>query len=327
MTNDNQSMGGILVNTLEFSQRLIKVLDENELQEVLKKAVAQGFSVQGFKNPWKAPKPTVIKGMEKKKKGGKYYYEIILDAIANISEQRGSQSEAGAMAKQWLKIDNDEPEYEKIKEDLLKLEETAKVLEMNKSKSVSQSVVEKKDLIGENDKLCKKNEELQQRNKKLQLTLQGNKIEISNLKNDATQFKKMYERVLNNFEKKQKECDKYQNDYEDAIKQIKEKNEYILLLLTKIEELKKYKECAPKILCFIKMSTSDIDLRGYDITYARDWGEIQKASLMSQEYDEVWIIYKGFSFSDIKEIKSSASCLVKEFLSVERLKNKIGGQK
>lgn len=322
-----QRMGGILVNTLEFSQRLIKVLDEDELQEVLKKAVVQGFSVQGFKNPWKAPKPAVTKGMERKKKGGEYYYEIILNAIANISGQSGSQSEAGAIAKQWLKIDNDNPQYEKIEKDLHKLEEMTNILDLNKKKTVSQYKVEKDDIIGENEKLSKRNEELQQRNKKLQLTLQGNKIEISNLKNDVTQNKKMYERVQINFEKKQKECDEYQKDYENAIKQVKEKNEYISLLLTKIGELERYKECAPKILCFSKMSTNDIDLSGYDITYAKDWEDAQKVSLMSQEYDEVWIIYKGFSFNDIKEIKSSASCLVKEFLNVERLKNKIGGRK
>lgn len=326
MTNDI-SMGGILVNTLEFSQRLIKVLDGDELQEVLKKAVAQGFSVQGFKNPWKAPKPAVIKGMERKKKGGEYYYEIILDAIVNISGQSGSQSEAQAIAKKWLKIDNDKIQYEKIEKDLLKLEEKINILEINKKKTVSQPVVEQGDIISENDKLRKKNEELQQRNKKLQLTLQGNKIEISNLNKDVAQYKKKYERVQKINEEKQKEYDEYQNDYKNAIKQVKEKNEYIALLLTRIEELKKYKECAPKILCFIKTSTKDIDLSGYDITYAKEWGDSQKVSLMSQEYDEVWIIYKGFSFNNIKEIKSSASCLVKEFLSVERLKNKIGGRK
>lgn len=232
------------------------------------------------------------------------------------------------MAKQWLQNDNDDILYKKIEDELKRMEEKKNNVSTEEKKlSSSDTIIVKDNLLNENKEMQKKNEELKEKNKKLQLIIQGNKIEISNLKNDVTQLKKANEKLEKDLEKKQSECERYQSDSINYDKQIKEKDEQILLLLKKIEELKRYKECAPKILCFIKTNTDEIDLGGYDITYAKEWNEIQKSSIISQVYDEVWIIHKGFSYNDITEIKACVSCTVKEFLSLARLKNKIGGRK
>lgn len=312
------------MDTLEFSQRLIRVLDDNVLQEILKKAATQGFSVQGFKNPWRAPKPAIIKDMKRKKRGGEYYYIIILETIAKLD----SLNEVATMAKQWLQNDNGDILYKKIEDELKRIEEKKNnvFIEEKKPSSLEPMIVED-NLLNENKEMQKKNGELKEKNKKLQLIIQGNKIEISNLKKDVTQLKKINEKLEKDFEKKQSECEQYQSDSINYNKQIKEKDEQIELLLKKIDELKRYKECAPKILCFIKTNTDEMDLGVYDITYAKEWNDVQRASIVSQVYDEIWIVHKGFSFNDITEIKANVSCTVKEFLSLARLKNKIGGRK
>lgn len=315
------------MDTLEFSERLVKVLDEDELQEVLKKAVSRGFSVQGFKNPWKAPKPVVIKEMKQKKRGGEYYYMIILHAIADVTTLKNSQIVIQSMAKQWLQNNINKTSNKNVETDLIKLEEKIAVSTEEKKEVVSQSIASKVSLSEENEKLQKTNEEYKKKSKKLKTTIQGNKIEISNLKNEIIQLIKINKKIQGEYEKKKNEFEKSQSDYAAISQQIKEKDKYITELLEKIEGLNRYKECAPKILCFIKTNKEQIDFSGYNITFARGWKDAQKMSLENQQYDEIWIIHKGFSYYDIKEIKDNFSCTVREFLNVVRLKNKMGDRK
>jgi len=314
------------LDTLEFSQRLIRVLNDDEMQEVLKKAALQGFSVQGFKNPWKAPRPSIIKGMRYKKRGGQYYYLIILEAIANLSDLESSEISIQILADQWL--NNDDIPHEIIENNLKILEEKRRnTSDENELVVKLESVATDDTFLEENHQLQKKNEELQDINKKFRFTIQGNKIEISDLRNNITKLENANEKLEKIIKQKQEEYNEYLKGYENLIIQIDEKDKYISTLIVQIEELKKYKECAPKILCFLKENTDDINFVGRDITYAKEWTDIQKESLASQEYDEIWIVHKGFTYSDITEIKASVSCTVKEFLSIARLKNKFGGKK
>jgi hypothetical protein len=323
----NIKNGGIHVDTLEFSQRLIMVLDDGELRETLKKAAAQGFSVQGFKNPWKAPRPSITKCLERKKRGGKYYYMIILEAIAsliNIEDTDTSEISAPLLAKQWL--NNKENLYEKIEKDLKKFEENSKTEKVEIDQTDMVDSVVKLDFSEEKQELQKKNEIIQEKNKKLQSTIQGNKIEISNLKKSVTMLEKANEKLERELSIEKNECDFYINEIKKLTQNINDKDEYIRLLLNQIDELKKYKECAPKIACFIKAKIEEGYFGGYDITYFNEWSNSKKSFWRIDEFDEIWIVHKGFSYNDITEIKNCVSGNVKEFLSIAHLKNKVGGR-
>jgi hypothetical protein len=55
-----------LMEELEFSQRMVKVLDGKTLQDTLKKAGTQGFTVPGFtKNACQAPPAILAAAMKK----------------------------------------------------------------------------------------------------------------------------------------------------------------------------------------------------------------------------------------------------------------------
>ena len=69
---------------IDFSRNIIKILDTNILQMIIKKAVTKGFTVQGFtKNVWMAPEALICAALERKKKG-KYQSSIFLDALLSL---------------------------------------------------------------------------------------------------------------------------------------------------------------------------------------------------------------------------------------------------
>lgn len=316
------------MDTTEFSARLIRILNEKELRETLKKSIAQGFSVQGFKNPWKAPRSTIIKCMEQKDRDGKYYYMTILEIISSlVDSENDNEISSSSLVKQWL--NNNKILNEKIENDLTILEDKYKAYNTKKEQIVSNDSIKEVNVLHQNKLgqanriLQEKNIALQEKNKTLQSTIQSNKIEISNLEKVISKLQKENQKLDKEFNKTKIDMDTYNIHKVETRQKLNESNKYNLLLLDQIEELKKYKECAPKIICFIKTRVQDSDFGGYDITYVKEWNDNYKENLENNQYDEIWIIHTGFSYSDITEIKTYASCKVKEFLNITQLKNKM----
>ena len=83
---------------IDFTKKLVKILDANVLQMIIKKATTKGFTVQGFtKNVWLAPEILICAALEKRKKG-KYQSSIFLEALSEIE----IDDEIVNLAKRWI---------------------------------------------------------------------------------------------------------------------------------------------------------------------------------------------------------------------------------
>lgn len=106
---------------IDFSKKIIKILDTNILQMIIKKAAAKGFSVQGFtKSVWMAPEALICAALERKNKG-KYQSSIFLDAL-NETEVDDVIVD---LAKKWLR-DKDQRDEIEQKIEQISLKKTKK---------------------------------------------------------------------------------------------------------------------------------------------------------------------------------------------------------
>ena len=72
---------------LEFSQRIVKILTGKALQDTLRKAGMQGFTVPGFaKNVSQAPPSILAAAMTKRKRGKGFQSGIFLKCLSELDE-------------------------------------------------------------------------------------------------------------------------------------------------------------------------------------------------------------------------------------------------
>lgn len=297
---------------IEFVKRIIALLDEDEIQNIVKNIAKYGFYVQGFSKPYKAAKRTIIGSLSSRRKGGKANYEILLENIS-ISYCLEKSNECIKMLITWKE---DENRREELVQELLKLEENKK---QSDNVSVEQIMPTNKDVIQEEiNTLILDNEVLRERIKKLQTTLQHKKIEIDNVK-------KQYEKLLKDFEKLKIEKNNQvelsgqkEKIIQTQLKLIEEQAQDIVFYQNQVEDLKKYKENAPKIICFIK-SKELFDFEGYDIDIFDDWNANIKEYVEGKNYDEIWYVHKNFAYTLYMEIKNFFECNIREFRTIEQL--------
>ena len=179
---------------IDFSKKIIKILDKNILQMIIKKAVPKGFTVQGFtKNVCMAPETLICAALERKKKG-KYQSSLFLDAL-NETE---TDDEIVNLAKKWLKDKDERDEIErKIEQISIEKAEKKKKEVIIEEKSLQTDI--KKE---ENEKYKKEIQQLQDKNKKLQSTIQDLRIggdnsqkEILRLQKEKGKLKKQIEEI------------------------------------------------------------------------------------------------------------------------------------
>ena len=153
---------------IEFSKKIIKILDTNILQMIIKKAVAKGFTVQGFtKNVWMAPEALICAALERKKKG-KYQSSIFLDALNEIEVDDAIVD----LAKKWLMDKEQRSEIEqKIEQISLKKTEKKNKELIIEEKNEPEDIEKEK-----NEDYEKEIQQLQMKNKKLQNTIQDLRI-------------------------------------------------------------------------------------------------------------------------------------------------------
>lgn len=126
---------------LEFSRELVKTLDKHILQKTLKKAVTQGFTIQGFnKNVWMAPATIVNAALEKRKRGGKYQYTIFLECLAGLKEDNVGIT----LAKQWLKNGEERAEAEKKILEFMSYKQEEKNMKVDETEEVVSNDTEEK---------------------------------------------------------------------------------------------------------------------------------------------------------------------------------------
>lgn len=304
---------------LEFSQRMVKILNEKTLQDTLKKAVTQGFTVPGFtKNFNQAPLTTLGGAMKIRKRGKGFQSEIFLKCLSELDKNILEST----LAKKWLTGGDSRDEAEN---ELKNIE--ISILEEQKKNECIQTVIEVEKSTREDDK--KDNTEVikkqKEKIKKLQTTIQNCKIENDNYKKEIEQLKKENNKLELKNAKEFK--DKILN--EDIIEKLKieigEQKQQIVEMKKEIEDYKNMYENAPRILCFSKKEIDKEMFPFYNIEYISEWNKDYVNKIDWIKYYKIWIAENDFSYAETKTIKNVVKGKVIAARNLNTLIAKIGG--
>ena len=301
---------------IDFSKKIIKILDTNILQMIIKKAAAKGFSVQGFtKSVWMAPEALICAALERKNKG-KYQSSIFLDAL-NETEVDDVIVD---LAKKWLR-DKDQRDEIEQKIEQISLKKTKK-----KKKEL---IIEKKEPenIGKekNEDYEKEIQQLQMKNKKLQNTIQDLRIGGEDYQKEILRLQKEKGKLGRQIEEKTYENAKL----EDEISRLKDnvrKLEYELDLCK--QENINYQEIfkrAPKVLCFSKKGINKDIFPFYNIEQLYKWSYAYEEVIKRDKYKEIWIIETDFSYSEVMKMKRLPCDKIVLKSNIKSLIEKVGG--
>ena len=307
---------------LEFSQRIVKVLNSKTLQDTLRKAETQGFTVPGFaKNVSQAPQPILESAMKMKKRGRNFQSGIFIKCLAELD----TDIPESKIARKWLEggVSRSEAESElinietRISEKRRQIENDKKVLDLVK---IDDDVQE--DILKEKTEIIKKQKE---RIKKLQGIIQGYKISDDNYKKEIEQLK----RENNKLETQNIERIKSKAGMEDTIKKLKieisEQQQQLEEMRGKIKEYKNILENSPRILCFSKKQINKDIFPFYNIKWLDEWKQEYVKIIDWTKYYEIWIVESDFSYSEVKSIKGMAKGKVITARNISMLITKIGG--
>lgn len=299
---------------IDFAKKIIKILDVNILQMIIKKAVEKGFEVRGFtKNVWKAPETSICAALERRKKG-KYQSSIFLEALNEIEVD----DEIIDLAKKWLEDKGERDEIER-KIEQVSLEKTEKKV-ITEEKNVRENIKKKKNENYENEI-----QQLQTKNKELKSKIQDLKIGIENYQNEILQLQKENDKFSKKIDKKTNE----NKELEEKISILKEdikKLEYTLDLFK--QENIKYQEIfkkAPKVLCFSKRNINKDNFPFYNLKQLYKWLDEYEDIIKPNEYQEIWIIETDFSYSEVVKMKRLPCDKIILKSSIKSLIEKVGG--
>lgn len=302
---------------IDFSKKIIKILDTNILQMIIKKAVTKGFTVQGFaKNIWMAPEALICVALERKKKG-KYQSSIFLEAL-NETEV---DDEIVNLAKNWLRDKDERDEIErKIEQISLKKIEKKEKRIIIEEKNEQENIEKKKNQNYEKDI-----QQLQIKNKKLQNTIQDLRIGGEDYQKEISRLQKEKGKLERQVEEKIYENKKM----EDEISGLKEnirKLEYELDLCK--QENINYQEIferAPKVLCFSKKDINKDNFPFYNVEQLYKWSDECEETIKRDKYKEIWIIETDFSYSEVMKMKRLPCDKIVLKSNIKSLIEKVGG--
>ena len=302
---------------IDFSKKIIKILDTNILQMIIKKAVTKGFTVQGFaKNVWMAPEALICAALERKKKG-KYQSSIFLEAL-NETEV---DNEIVNLAKNWLRDKDERDEIErKIEQISLKKIEKKEKRIIIEEKNEQENIEKKKNQNYEKDI-----QQLQIKNKRLQNTIQDLRIGGEDYQKEISRLQKEKGKLERQVEEKIYENKKM----EDEISGLKEnirKLEYELDLCK--QENINYQEIferAPKVLCFSKKDINKDNFPFYNVEQLYKWSDECEETIKRDKYKEIWIIETDFSYSEVMKMKRLPCDKIVLKSNIKSLIEKVGG--
>lgn len=302
---------------IDFSKKIIKILDTNILQMIIKKAVTKGFTVQGFaKNVCMAPEALICAALERKKKG-KYQSSIFLEAL-NETEV---DDEIVNLAKNWLRDKDERDEIErKIEQISLKKIEKKEKRIIIEEKNEQENIEKKKNQNYEKDI-----QQLQIKNKKLQNTIQDLRIGGEDYQKEISRLQKEKGKLERQVEEKIYENKKM----EDEISGLKEnirKLEYELDLCK--QENINYQEIferAPKVLCFSKKDINKDNFPFYNVEQLYKWSDECEETIKRDKYKEIWIIETDFSYSEVMKMKRLPCDKIVLKSNIKSLIEKVGG--
>lgn len=309
------------MTSLEFTKNIVLQLSEDDRTQVVRKAVQKGFTVNGFsKKPHSAPALAIANCLGIKKQG-KYFYEIILDVIKQLSyEER--DNELYRLVERWT--ENVE-EHEKIANelnDIICRNENNRKVQNSSPEQTDSSIID--NLNKEIEFLKGELVAARERGRQHKVTIQENKIEIDNLRKEIEYLKKCCRLDNTNIERLEDKNQKLIEISENKTVELEKMKQQVNELLEQMEILQKYKDNAPKILCVLK-NRIDINIAGYDILTIHKWDDEVRNTINSIKFSQVWLVNQGFTYAVINEIKEFYSNLViKEYLKCKDLMDTIG---
>lgn len=328
------------MDTLEFTKKLLDLLNNDEKEKVIKIAASKGFSVPNFKNPWKAPIQLVKIAMEQKGKKSKLSFYLIFDAIMNLRVDDEKKNPVPSLAFKWNKGNEEE------RRQILEIVETLE----NNSSFISNYNIDKEKLQENNTmdeatpqneiitKLEKQIEAVKEKNKKLQDDLQNKKIQLDNSEKKIIQMEKKYNKMEKKYNKLDKDfrsvvanCKAYKLEIGELHNKLSNQKDLYNRCLQENEELKRCKCLLPKRICFIK-NIKEQDIKklyenGFELK--SEWTDLLKNEIDGIDYVQSWIVHKGFNYKEIIEIKDffhKKEIKIEEFLNINTLMRKLEGE-
>lgn len=302
---------------IDFSKKIIKILDKNILQMIIKKAVSKGFTVQGFtKNVCMAPETLICAALERKKKG-KYQSSLFLDAL-NETE---IDDEIVNLAKKWLK-DKDERDEIERKIEQISIEKTEK-----KKKEV---IIEEKSLQTdikkeENENYKKEIQQLQAKNKKLQSTIQDLRIGVDNSQKEILRLQKEKGKLEKQIEENECKNSELKEEIGHLKEDIKKLERELDLYKQKNLDYQEIFKKAPKVICFSKKDINKDNFPFYNVDQLKQWSDECEETIKKNAYKEIWIIETDFSYSEVVKMKQLPCEKIVLKSNIKTLIEKVGG--
>lgn len=302
---------------IDFSKKIIKILDKNILQMIIKKAVSKGFTVQGFtKNVCMAPETLICAALERKKKG-KYQSSLFLDAL-NETE---IDDEIVNLAKKWLK-DKDERDEIERKIEQISIEKTEK-----KKKEV---IIEEKSLQTdikkeENENYKKEIQQLQAKNKKLQSTIQDLRIGVDNSQKEILRLQKEKGKLEKQIEENECKNSELKEEIGHLKEDIKKLERELDLYKQKNLDYQEIFKKAPKVICFSKKDINKDNFPFYNVDQLKQWSDECEETIKKNAYKEIWIIETDFSYSEVVKMKQLPCEKIVLKSNIKSLIEKVGG--
>ena len=304
---------------IEFSKNILKLLDDDMLRLVLKRAVTQGFTVQGFaKNVWSAPEALLSAALEKKKRG-KYQSSIFLEAINELE----SDDDVICLAKNWIQNEDARAEVEHTIEqlELCKTEQKKKEINLKDKKKQENNIKENQE---EKEKSI---HQLQLKIKKLQSTIQDLRIGTDNYQKRIVHLQKENAKLSKQIEKSEHENNKLNE-------QISYLNNEIIQIEKKLsvseQEKLNYQEIlkkVPRVLCFSKTIIEKELFPFYNVEQIGEWKDEYEKAIKWNEYREIWIVETDFNYPEVLKIKKLPCKKIVLSHNVKSLIEKVGGTK
>ncbi|MFR3247404.1 MAG: hypothetical protein ACLTO0_12920 [Blautia caecimuris] len=302
---------------IDFSKKIIKILDKNILQMIIKKAVSKGFTVQGFtKNVCMAPETLICAALERKKKG-KYQSSLFLDAL-NETE---IDDEIVNLAKKWLK-DKDERDEIERKIEQISIEKTEK-----KKKEV---IIEEKSLQTdikkeENENYKKEIQQLQAKNKKLQSTIRDLRIGVDNSQKEILRLQKEKGKLEKQIEENECKNSELKDEIGHLKEDIKKLERELDLYKQKNLDYQEIFKKAPKVICFSKKDINKDNFPFYNVDQLKQWSDECEETIKKNAYKEIWIIETDFSYSEVVKMKQLPCEKIVLKSNIKTLIEKVGG--
>ena len=304
---------------VEFSQRIVKILDEKTLQDTLKKATTQGFTVSGFsKKIYQAPLAILVLAMKTKKRKKGFQSGIFLKCLSELDENILEST----LAQKWLAggVSRKEAESELKNIEISILKKQKQHEYVPDLFEIDSSI--KGNNIEDNTKVIEKQKE---HIKKLKTTLQDHKILNDNCKKKIEQLQK----ENNKLKLKDAEELKDKISREDAIEELKteinKQQEQLVEMKKEIERYKSMYENAPKILCFSRKEVNKEIFPFYHIEWISEWNNNLVKIIDWKKYHEIWVAENDFTYSETKTIKDMAKGKIITARNLNMLIEKVGG--